>query len=77
MASRHCLGHGMDELEGDLDTHYLGVGHLRLTDSKTKQVMWTHEYERGFLKLHQSVQSRVAEQVADRLLRDATPAGNQ
>jgi hypothetical protein len=72
--------HGMEGfygLEGDLDTHYLGVGHLRLIDSKTKQIIWTHEYERGLFKLHQTVESRVAEQVAARLLRDASPAGNQ
>lgn len=72
--------HGMEGfygLEGDLDTHYLGVGHVQLIDSKTKQIIWTHEYERGLFKLHQTVENRVAEQVADKLLRDATPTGNQ
>jgi hypothetical protein len=68
--------HGMEGfygLEGDLDSHYLGVGHVRLIDSKTKQILWTHEYEPGFFKLHQTVERRVAEQVVNTLLRDATP----
>jgi TolB-like protein len=65
--------HGMEGfygLEGDLDTHYLGVGHFRLVESKTKQTIWTHQYERGFLKPTQSITSRVAAQVVDRLLHD-------
>lgn len=63
--------HGMEGfygLEGDLDTHYLGVGHFRLVDSKTKQMIWTHEYEKGFLNPKQSVTERVAEQVVEKLL---------
>jgi TolB-like protein len=69
--------HGMEGfygLEGDLDTHYLGVGHFRLLDSRSKQIIWTHEYQRGLFKLHQTVTSRVAEQTVDKLLRDATRA---
>lgn len=69
--------HGMEGfygLEGDLDTHYLGVGHFRLVDSKTKQMIWTHEYEKGFLNPKQSVTERVAEQVVDKLLRDTARA---
>lgn len=65
--------HGMEGfygLEGDLDTHYLGVGHFWLVDSNTKQPIWTHEYERGFFKLHQTVTSRVAEQTVGKLLQD-------
>lgn len=71
--------HGMEGfygLEGDLDTHYLGVGHFRLVDSKTKQTIWTHEYERGLFKLHQTVTNRVAEQTVDKLLRDAILVDN-
>lgn len=67
--------HGMEGfygLEGDLDSHYLGVGHFRLVDPKTKQSIWTHEYEKGFFKLHQAVTSRVAEQTVSKLLQDAT-----
>ncbi|TKB68787.1 MAG: hypothetical protein E8D52_07305 [Nitrospira sp.] len=66
--------HGMEGfygLEGDLDTHYLGVGHFQLLESKTKQPIWTHEYEKGFFKLHQTVTSRVAQQTVDKLLQDA------
>ena len=70
--------HGMEGfygLEGDLDTHFLGVGRLRLIDSKTKQILWSHEYERGFFNLHQTVESRVAEQVVNALLQDAKNVG--
>jgi hypothetical protein len=65
--------HGMEGfygLEGDLDTHFLGIGHFRLVESKTKQTIWTHEYERGFLKPTQSITHRVADQVVDKLLHD-------
>lgn len=65
---------GFYGLEGDLDTHYLGVGHFRLVESKTNQTIWTHEYERGFLKPTQSITSRVAEQVVGKLLRDTARA---
>ena len=69
--------HGMEGfygLEGDLDTHYLGVGHFRLLESKTKQPIWTHEYKRGLFKLHQTVTSRVAEQTVGKLLQDTAHA---
>jgi hypothetical protein len=72
--------HGMEGfygLEGDLDTHHLGVGRLRLIDTHTQQVIWTHTYKGGFLKLHQSVSSRVADQVTEKLLADVTLAGTQ
>jgi TolB-like protein len=64
-------------LEGSLNTQYSGVGMVRLLDSKTKEPIWTHEYETGLFHPTQSVADRVANQVADKLLRDATPAGNQ
>ncbi len=67
--------HGMEGfygLEGDLDTHHLGLGRLRLVDSGTKQPIWTHEYKRGLLKLHQGVAERVGEQVVERLLQDVS-----
>lgn len=69
--------HGMEGyygMEGDLDSHELGVGTLRLIDSKTKQTIWTHEYETGFLSPKQSVAERVGEQVVEKLLQDASPA---
>ncbi len=65
--------HGMEGfygLEGDLDTHFLGVGNFRLVESKTNQTIWTHKYERGFLKPTQSITSRVAEQMVGKLLHD-------
>jgi TolB-like protein len=72
--------HGMEGfygLEGDLDSHHLGVGHFRLVDAKTKQTIWTHEYKKGLFKLHQTVASRVAEQVVDRLVHDTTRADSE
>ena len=65
--------HGMEGyygMEGDLDSHELGVGKFRLVDSKTKHTIWTHEYETGFLSPKQSVAERVGEQVVERLLQD-------
>lgn len=67
---------GFYELEGNLDTNYLGVGHFRLVDSKTKQTIWTHEYERGLLNPKQSVAERVADQAVEKLLHDTARADN-
>lgn len=69
--------HGMEGfygLEGDLDTHHLGVGRLRLADPSTKEPIWTYEYKGGLLKLQQSVLERVGEQVVERLLQAASQA---
>lgn len=69
--------HGMEGfygLEGDLDTHFLGVGHFRLLDSRTKETIWTHEYKTGFLNPKQSVAERVGEQVVDKLIHDTALA---
>lgn len=71
--------HGMEGfygLEGDLDTHHLGVGRLRLADPSTKKPIWTYEYKGGLLKLHQSVLERVGEQVVERLLQAASLAAS-
>lgn len=65
--------HGMEwlyEMEGNLDSHYPGVGHFRLMDSNTKQTIWMHEYKRGFLNPKQSVAERIAIQVVDKFLTD-------
>lgn len=62
-------------LEGSLNTQYAGIGMVRLLDSKTKQPIWTHEYETGFFHPTQPVVDRVADQIADKLLSDATLAG--
>ena len=67
---------GFYELEGNLDSHYAGVGHFRLVDSKTKQTIWTHEYERGLLNPKQSVAERVADQAVEKLLHDTARADN-
>lgn len=61
-------------LEGSLNTQYAGIGMLRLLNAKTKQLIWAHEYEAGFFHPTQSVLDRVANQVADKLLSDATRA---
>ncbi len=69
--------HGMEGfygLEGDLDTHFLGVGHFRLLDSRTQETIWTHEYQTGFLNPKQSVAERVGEQVVDKLIHDTARA---
>lgn len=69
--------HGLEgfyELEGNLDTNYLGVGHFRLVDSKTKQTIWTHEYKRGVFNPRQSVAERVADQAVEKLLHDTARA---
>lgn len=51
-------------------TGYQGTGLLRLVDTKTQKTIWAHEYERGFM-LGGSVSTRVANQMADQLLKDA------
>jgi hypothetical protein len=64
-------------LEGSLNTQYSGIGMLRLLNSKTKEPIWTHEYETGFFHPTQSVVDRVADQVADKLLSAATLADSK
>jgi hypothetical protein len=64
-------------LEGSLNTQYSGIGMVRLLDSKTKQPIWTHEYETGFFHPTQSVVDRVADQFADQLLGAAALADGQ
>lgn len=63
-------------LEGSLNTQYAGIGMVRLLNSKTKQLIWAHEYESGFFRPTQNVVDRVADQFVDKLLNDATRAAN-
>lgn len=72
--------HGMEGyygMEGDLDDHELGIGKVRLLDSKTKQPIWMHKYEPGLLSPTQSVTERVADQIVDKLLHDAARADSK
>ncbi|MBH0201366.1 MAG: hypothetical protein HP496_03440 [Nitrospira sp.] len=67
--------HGLEGyygMEGDLDDHELGVGNVRLVDSRTKQPIWRHKYQPGLLSPTQSVAERVADQVVEKLLHDAS-----
>ncbi|NGZ02680.1 MAG: hypothetical protein CV090_06485 [Nitrospira sp. WS238] len=61
-------------LEGSLNTQYAGIGMVRLLNSKTKEPIWTHEYEAGFFHPTQSVVDRVADQAVEKLLRDTALA---
>ncbi len=61
-------------LEGSLNTQYAGIGMVRLLNPKTKEPIWTHEYETGFFHPTQSVADRVADQMADQLLHDTARA---
>ncbi len=62
--------------KGDINTRIAGIGILRLIDVKTKESIWTFEYERGFM-LGGSVSSRVADQTVDKLLEDTTRADSR
>lgn len=64
-------------LEGSLNTQYAGIGMVRLLNSKTKQLIWAHEYEAGFFHPAESVVERVANQFADTLLSATALADGQ
>jgi hypothetical protein len=59
--------------QGNLQTHYSGLGVLRIVELKTRQTIWTFEYKRGFGG-PLSVSSRVANQLVNKLLTDAANA---
>ena len=61
---------GVDKYSDEGTTNYRGTGLLRLVDTKTQKTIWAHEYQRGFM-LGGSVSTRVANQMADQLLKDA------
>ncbi len=61
-------------LEGSLNTQYAGIGMVRLLDATTTRPIWTHEYETGFFHPTQPVVDRVANQIAEKLLADASSA---
>lgn len=61
---------GVEKRLDEGTTNYRGTGLLRLVDTKTQKTIWAHEYQRGFM-LGGSVSTRVANQMADQLLKDA------
>jgi hypothetical protein len=60
--------------EGNLETHFAGVGIFRLVELQTQETVWTFEYKRGVVAPGNSPSSRVAGQVVERLLRDTAAA---
>lgn len=60
---------GVEKALNEGTTNYRGSGLLRLVDVKTQKTIWAHEYQRGFMV--GSVSTRVANQMADHLLKDA------
>jgi hypothetical protein len=61
---------GVEKRLDEGTTDYRGTGLLRLVDTKTQKTVWAHEYQRGFM-FGGSVSTRVANQMADQLLKDA------
>lgn len=61
---------GVEKRLDEGTTDYRGTGLLRLVDAKTQKTIWAHEYQRGFM-FGGSVSTRVANQMADQLLKDA------
>jgi hypothetical protein len=61
---------------GDLQTHYAGIGILRLVDGKTKDTIWTFEYKRSRGR-PTSVSTKVADQTIDKLLKDTIYVDNK
>jgi hypothetical protein len=61
---------GVDKSISEGETRYKGSGLLRLVDTKTQKTLWAHEYQRGLI-FAGSVSSRVADQMADELLKAA------
>lgn len=64
---------GVEKYLDEGTTNYRGTGLLRLVDTKTQKTIWAHEYQRGFM-FGGSVSTRVANQMADQLLKDAGTA---
>ncbi len=52
-------------------TDFAGIGLLRLIERRSQKTIWAHQY-RGRLTLTQSASSRVADQMAEQLLSDAS-----
>lgn len=61
---------GVDESLYEGTSRYRGTGVLRLINTKTQKTVWAHEYQRGFA-IGGSATTRVANQMADQLLKDA------
>lgn len=52
-------------------TRHAGTALVRLVDLRSEQTIWVQQYQRGYSAPGTSASSRVAEQLADALLRDA------
>lgn len=61
---------GVSKSQSNGTSEFSGIGLLRLVDRRSQRTIWTHQY-RGTLNLTQSASSRVANQMAEQLLKAA------
>ena len=61
---------GIDRGTHEGTTVYAGIGLLRLVETRSQRIIWSHEYKRGFM-FGGSVSTRIAKQMVDQLLKDA------
>lgn len=61
---------GVETRQYEGSSNYRGVGLVRVVDVKSHETIWSYEYKRGFM-LAGSVSSRVADQIADQILKAA------
>jgi len=63
---------GTEIVTAEGQNYHRGLGSFRLENRATGQVLWTHEYRRGF-SLDWRILDRIADQAVDQLLVDAGP----